>query len=300
MDSTVHGGGVVPAITERVYYTGSDTLLEGYALCYNFDASDVSAENLTLSAGVDEECSARRLQVEKPNLNNCVHFAGVVSAKSAGMVGPGWLEINKPGSVCNIYCNASADHGTTGTAMNSGQILTFTLDSYSFVYQGVGGSGAAMVLQDVDRSTTAGLVMAELMTGMPSGGAQVISSLHTTGVVSAGGVVCIAPFGVTILDSTPFTVALDLTAALTACLVATEGKWIGQTKRFVMTTSCGANGVVLTVSTSRDLSASVLTVKTPNVATVSMVPDNSACTATWNGDAWVVMVNSSIIAVTYA
>jgi hypothetical protein len=110
----VHGGGTAPTLTRRVYYTGSDELLEGYALCYNYDASDVTAENLTLSAGVAEECPARRLQVEKPSVNNCVHFAGVVSNKHAsGFTGPGWVEINMPGSICNIYAAANVDHGPT-------------------------------------------------------------------------------------------------------------------------------------------------------------------------------------------
>ena len=42
----VHGG-AAETYTMRVYYSGSDTLYEGYALCFNFDALDVNAENRT-------------------------------------------------------------------------------------------------------------------------------------------------------------------------------------------------------------------------------------------------------------
>jgi hypothetical protein len=279
-----------------VYYTGSDELLEGYALCYNFDASDVSAENLTLSAGVDEECPARRLQVEKPSINNSVHFAGVVSNKHAsGFTGPGWVEINMPGSVCNIYAAASVDHGSTGTGMNSGQILTFDLDAYTFTYDGIIGEGSAIVLQDVDRSSTNGLVMAELCIGVPSGGVQTINSTHWAAeqVVSTGGALCISPFGVTYFTSIGLT-ALALTNPITCCLVAADGEWINQVKQFRTTTSVGATGLEITASTARNVGASVLTVVTPASLTQSIVSDNVTTTFTWTGAQWNIFTNSSV------
>jgi hypothetical protein len=290
----VHGGGTSPTVTRRVYYTGSDTLLEGYALCYNFDASDVSAENLMLSAGVDEECPARRIQVEKPSLNNCAHFAGVVSNKSAGVTGPGWVEINLPGSVCNIYAAASVDHGSTGTGMNTGQTLTFSVGQYYFKYTGLPGAGSAVVLQDVDRSSTAGLVMAELQIGQPSGGVQLVATTETADVVSAGGVLCIAPFGVTILDSTVYTTCLDQTAALTCCLVDGDGGWIGQKKVFRCLVSTVTAHWAVTLSTANQLNASVLVAKTAAsyTATFSAGGDGNIH-ATWNGDAWEFVLNSS-------
>jgi hypothetical protein len=293
----VHGGGTAPSTTQRVYYTGTDELLEGYALCYNFDASDVSAENLTLSAGVDEECPARRLQVEKPSVNNCVHFAGVVSNKHAsGFTGPGWIEINMPGSICNIYAAASVDHGSTGTGMNTGQILTFDLDAYTFTHDGCIGSGSAIVLQDVDRSSTNGLVMAELCTGMPSGGVQTVNSTHFAAEqdVSVGGVLCMAPFGVTILPSTAFT-ANALTAALTTCLVAADAQWLGQYKEFRQTVSTGATGVQITASTALwPYSSTAPRVTTPAVLTTSIVTNLVTFNARWDGIAWVIGTNSSV------
>lgn len=292
----VHGGGTSPTIRRRVYYTGTDTLEEGYALCYNFSASDVSAENLTLSAGVGEECPARRIQVSKPTVNNCVHFAGVVTGKYSGFTGPGYIEINEPGSVCNIYAAANVDHGTAGKGMNTGQILTFDLDAYTFTHAGCPGAGSAIVLQDVDRSSTNGLVMAELCVGAPSGGVQTINSTHFAAeqAVSTGGALCLAPFGVTLLTSANLT-AKALTAALTNTLLAAEGEFIGQTKRFGLTTSVGTSNVVVTVSTATHLNSSTLTTTAPADLVISLDADNTGFIATWNGQQWEIVTNSDTI-----
>jgi hypothetical protein len=121
----VHGGGTSPTQRRRVYYTGTDTLKEGYALCYNFDATDVTAENLTLSqADSLVETPARRLQVEKPTINNSTHFAGVVSQKFTDFTGPGWIEINMPGSVCNIWAGANCDCPEVSVTSGQEQIVT--------------------------------------------------------------------------------------------------------------------------------------------------------------------------------
>lgn len=299
----VHGGGATPYVTQRVYYIGSDTLKEGYALCYNFDSYDQSAEALsthlnTGDYGVDDFSPARRIQVEKPSLNNCAHFAGTVSEKGEGLVGPCWVEINLPGSVCNIYAYANADHGSTGVGMNTGQTLTFTTGQYYFRYTGLPGMGSATVLQDVDRSTTAGLVMAELQVGPPSGGVQVVASTETTGVVSAGGVLCIAPFGVTVLDSTPFTTCIDLTAALTCCLVGTDGGWIDQKKIFRSTVSTTTAAWAVTWSVANHLNASALGALTAASYTASFSAGaNSTIHTYWNGDTWLFSLNASTIIV---
>ena len=301
----VHGGGTSPTISRRVYYIGTDTLYEGYALCYNFDSYDQSAEGIsthinTGDFGVDDASPARRIQVEKPSINNCVHFAGVVSEKSDGVTGPGWVEIYLPGSVCNIYAYASADHGSTGTGMNTGQTLTFTANQYYFQRTGLPGSGSAIVLQDVDRSSTAGLCQAELMTGPPSGGVQIVASTETTGVVSAGGALCIAPFGVTVLDSTSMTTCIDFTAALTCCLLAADGGWVGQKKVFQSAISTTTAHWAITGSTTNQINASALVAKTAASYTASMSAtnvDTLVVDMTWNGASWEMVLNSSAIVV---
>lgn len=289
MDSTVHGGGVVPAITERVYYTGSDTLLEGYALCYNFNASDVSAENLVLSAGADEECAARRLQVAKPSYLNSLHFAGVVSGKCTGFVGPGWVEINKPGSVCNIFCNADADQAGTNS-VNTGQVLTFSTGQYYFKYAGLPGAGAALVLQDVDRSTTAGLVMAELLVGYPSGGYNIVisSQMFAGATVSTGGSVTkFPPAGITALHVTA------LTADVTLLLKGAMGKWVGQTKIFrVLGTLDGGDDFLVSVSLGHRAIASTLLAMGDAAIVASLDAAGEQIMCVWTGNRWEVYPNA--------
>lgn len=184
----IHGG-AAPNLTESVYYTGTDTLKEGYALCFDFNAADVNSENVALTAiNVGEECwnDARRVLVEEPQEGNKMHFAGVVAKESDGMTGPGWVTIHRPGSICNVYAASNCDH-EEGSGYSSGQILNFVAgaSAYQFEDGGFMGCGAAMVLQDVDRSSTAGLVMAELMTGPPTGGIIDVDGIAATGSVSA-------------------------------------------------------------------------------------------------------------------
>lgn len=243
----VHGQGTSPTFTRRVYYTGSDTLYEGYALCYNFDARDVTGENLTLSqADSLTDTPARRIQVEKPSVNNSFHFAGTVSNKSSGFTGPGFVEINMPGSVCNIYAAANCDHeGSSG--VQSGQILSFSPGSYLFTYAGMPGAGSAVILGDVDRSSANGLVMAELMTGVSSGGVQTIVStdMSAGGTVSAGGSILTAKitnFGVT---------QVGVTAGATADITYTQtgdGTYIGQQKVYKLVNALSSNDFAVTIS----------------------------------------------------
>jgi hypothetical protein len=232
----VHGGGSAPTYTRRVYYTGTDTLQEGYALCYNYDAADQTPETLTTwgdgtTVSLADSLTAtpaRRIQVEKPSIFNLCHFAGVVTAKGAGFTGPGYLEINMPGSVCNIYSGANTDHEQGTSSIPSGQIITVTNQSYAFKYTGLPGCGSAVVLGDVDRSSTNGLVMAELMTGQQSGGVQEIWNQGTAGTVgeemiagtatSLGGSVYLIPYGTIVLNLSA--TAAALTASLTGMLAS--------------------------------------------------------------------------------
>lgn len=194
--NTIHGG-AAPSLTTSVFYTGSDTLGEGYTLCYDFNAFDVNQENVTqTSPNVGEEvwADARRVLVEKCTEQNKVHFAGVVAADSDGVTGPGWVTIHRPGSICNVYTNSDVDSesptsGTEGAGTAQGELVNVVVDQYYMKRFGFPGCGAAMVLQDVNRGTTAGTVMCELMTGLPSGGINVLAamtSLHN-GVASSLG-----------------------------------------------------------------------------------------------------------------
>jgi hypothetical protein len=294
-----------------VYYTGTDELQEGYALCYNFDSIDRSAENISLASGqegADDESPARHIQVEKPSMENAMWFAGVVSAKYAGFTGPGYIEINMPGSICNIWCNANVDHAeetllktTTGTGIATGQIVTFGTNSYAFTYAGCGGEGSAMVLQDVDRSSTAGLVQAKLQAGMPSGGFQncysVNSSTYMAAATSAvgvafstGGSVHVPKCGVTQIS---YSVA---TADWTSLVSRNDGQWVGQTKIFKIADSdvLGAAALtagidyLVTVSLATVINTSLVGSDVPGSATVvfSLDTANDTLKCVWNGTSW--------------
>jgi hypothetical protein len=255
-----------------VYYTGTDTLKEGYALCYNFNATDVSAENLTYSVVESTtETPARRIQVEKPSALNSFHFAGVVAQKFTDFTGPGYLEINLPGSTCNVWAGVDADHEGSG-AMQSGQVIGF--DGYTFSSESALGCGSAIVLQDVDRSTTNGLVFAELMTGPPSGGTQtLVSTDMTAGVaVSTGGVLLaslVSPVGITQMNVTDGTMTADVT------FTQADGTYPGQTKVFRNVTAVDQE-LVVTFTTAVSGAARV----------VSLDAAGETAYAVWTGTAW--------------
>lgn len=83
---------------KRVYYAGTDTLKNGYAMCYNRDIGTATA--------VDWE---RASEVEKPATGKLHQFAGlVVGLPSAGKAGPCRLSIvdARVGQVCLGYCKA--------------------------------------------------------------------------------------------------------------------------------------------------------------------------------------------------
>ncbi len=94
---------------KRVYYVGSDQLLEGYALCY--DNASVVADVGKDSIGVS---------VIKPATANLGMFAGVVTANTAGRTGPCWCEVytNTAGTAVPMYTNEamSAAGATMGIA----------------------------------------------------------------------------------------------------------------------------------------------------------------------------------------
>lgn len=138
-----------PCFPIRVFYTGTDTLQEGYALCYDWDAASKTVNSVTT-------LEDRFITVEKPSFNNLAHFAGVVAPGSAGKQGPCHIEIIAPAYVqpnVNIWCDedvAAAD------------LLGITPGSYAFtkgaIYDGI---FRARSLEAQDRSSTAGPVMVQ-------------------------------------------------------------------------------------------------------------------------------------------
>jgi hypothetical protein len=188
MSNFVQIGGV-PTKTRRVFLR-SGTANEGYAVCYNWDAVGVTMENdaTSLNTAITDWCDARRGMVDVPDAGNNMHFAGVVDRKSDGVVGPNWIVINEPGSICNIYTDSviTTNAGDTPPIGNP-TLVTFTIGTHSaasfttlngvFKFNGLPGEGSAWALEET--TTTPQLVMAQLQTGPPSGGVQAIGSNAT-------------------------------------------------------------------------------------------------------------------------
>ena len=137
---------------KHVYYTGSDTLKPGYALCYDRDT--ITAENAAGTALVATASSyGRHSWVEKPASGNLHNFAGIVGPGQQMMAGPCWVEIIQPlpGLVIDVFSDISCTANTTW--------LTIQPASYY-----IGGAGEGLIigiaLQTVDRSSTNGLVQA--------------------------------------------------------------------------------------------------------------------------------------------
>ena len=299
-ENMIHGGGA-PVLTESVYYTGTDTLLEGYALCYDFNAADVNQENATQEAGTDDGViipdvgeeyfnSARRLLVEKPAEGNKIHFAGIVAKESDGVTGPGWVKIHKPGSICNVYCYSNCDHeGTAPTA--SGQKIALVVGQY-YMMDGpcFPGKGAATVLQDIDRSSTAGLVMAELDNGpLPSGGiVKNVGTLATiSGAATLSDVLATYPMycGVYEIDDTN---AASADVILSMDVLSTDGKFIGQKVMFIGGASMVSSAASIELHAIQKAQFSTYA-GTVTSAAASLSDTGEYVALEWNGVNWTVL-----------
>lgn len=126
----------------KVWYTGSDQLDRGYALCFNRDAGTAASKDMS-----------RASEVEKPTAANMRHFAGLVMNKPAG-VGPCEVTIAMPnGAIVDGYTTEACTLDTT--------LLSVVAGSY---YLGGVDEGAVIgrAFQTVDRSSTNGRVQLRL------------------------------------------------------------------------------------------------------------------------------------------
>ena len=148
----------------RVYYTGTETLGEGWTLCYDADRGTVTAPDGT-----------RVFMVEKPSLTNMMNVAGWVNEVSNQKTGPCYITINVPGSACKVL-------SAIPTAINATR-MTACAEQWYMYHAGFVGKGSALALQTVAGLTQAvpGLVQAATDYGPQSGGVQ--SLVPTTGAV---------------------------------------------------------------------------------------------------------------------
>ncbi len=135
---------------KRVYYTGSDTIKGGYALCY--DRDNITAKNPSNSALLAvSESYARHNYVEKPAAGNLHNFAGLVSLDGEEKVGPCYVDIVQPqeGVVVHAFTDQSCVMGET--------YLSIQAADYEIGSSGE-GPVIGLALRTVDRSGTNGIV----------------------------------------------------------------------------------------------------------------------------------------------
>ena len=131
-----------------MYYTGSDTLKEGYCLCYDIDTTTVDAATLT--------SDARGFYVEKPSATNVRFFAGVVAAQSDGVTGPACIDIidiSDRNMSANVWTEENCTIGTT--------VLSVKPASYA-AGSSLEGPAIGIATQTIDRSSTNGVAQAKL------------------------------------------------------------------------------------------------------------------------------------------
>jgi len=296
MSNKVSGGGVIQR-TKRVFLR-SGTANEGYAVCYNWDAVGVTAENETLTTApygrpvgtaITDWCDARRLMVEAPSYDNNLHFAGVVDAASDGVVGPNWISIHTPGSVCKVYCAVTIDprDGTT-TTKNSYELLNFGICTNSvgvagstapyingqFRTGGQPGAGAAVALEA--ETSGSALVQAELCEGPPSGGVQVIAMTTTL-------------TGATVINHGEVVITSLAAAAGVASIAVQDGRFSGQRAIFRVSANPTNTVKISFTGATPNLSAEYLTAAPLVAATAaSLDAADEFLDIEWNGVKWVV------------
>jgi len=222
-----------------VWFTGATALLEGQAVCYDYDYGTATAYD-----------AKRTNRVELPSITNARWFAGVAARNYAAQANGQFVEINAPGSTCNILSKASTTIGVGRLTFECGG----TYAGY-FRYQGFEGAGSAVPLQTVDRSSTAGKCLARLEVGSQSGGVEVVT------LAAAGGATVCMVGGVSYIVGT--SISADATFTLA------DGTLSGQRKAFsVITTAVTTNNFVVTVTSGIQGIANA--VPTTALATITM------------------------------
>lgn len=107
----------------RVYFTGTDTLVTGMALC--FDSNSTTGGTIT-TAQTD-----RSYSVEKPADGNLRQFAGLVDISSNGVTGPAWINIARPNRAYPTIVTARVYGTTTGSSFGGSTVLGVVGGTYS-------------------------------------------------------------------------------------------------------------------------------------------------------------------------
>jgi hypothetical protein len=247
------------ALLRKVWYSGSDAVTKGYGLCYNRDyGTATDADGL------------RDRHVALPDNTNNNSFAGVAAHSYAAVSGGQWIEICEPGSVCEIYVDASVTIGDN--LFTTCQIGGGGSGTFEVTYLGFMGKGTARIMQT---RTGAGLVLAELMTGPESG---LIETLALT--TASTGATPAMKGGVTVYTTGGANLAGDVTDTLA------NGTYLGMKKRFFCVTAPGANDIVITVTAGEQLDGAT------DLATMELDGTGDDSLLEWGGTKWRLMHNA--------
>jgi len=135
----------------KVRYTGDAAVVKGQGFCYERDYVG-TAEGETAA----EACGLRDKRVELLNEDNVGDFAGVATQAYLAKTGGQVIEIAEPGSICMGYTDQSCTINVTLLSLNT---------AGTFTAVGSGSGVIARALQTVDRSSTPGTVLVELIGG---------------------------------------------------------------------------------------------------------------------------------------
>lgn len=260
-------------IKKNVWYSSVVALLEGQAVCYDWDFTGDGATY----------AEARRYNhVETPTTLNAQHFAGVAVRGYSAVSGGQLIEIYVPGSVCNILCGKDTD-----TVVGAG-LLTFDVTTGfkgEFRYAGLPGEGSAQPLQTTTGDASdPGKCMALLQGSPQSGGVEVVA-LQTTGGVWAPGSFMLA--GTTFLGGGAITGEANT-------LALGDGTILGQRKKFqIDAVAITGYNIVITPTTGEDPAG------TDAIVTVTHTANTGAFAVyEWTG-AWTVTgISAAKVAVT--
>jgi len=157
---------------KRVLYEGTSTIYEGMPLCYNYDTTDnIDGYDNTDGAGTttDEghQNEGKYNRVEDPSDDNIEFFAGVVAGTDKhGVTGDGatWLDIYAPNdAIVPVRTDANCTVGTTKLYLEGADLELGSIGAE------VGNASklVAIAMETVDRSSTAGVVLARLFMPNP-------------------------------------------------------------------------------------------------------------------------------------
>ncbi|KKL98285.1 hypothetical protein LCGC14_1825980 [marine sediment metagenome] len=262
------------AVSQHVWFMGTGALLEGQAVCFNWDFG---------TAG-DVDCR-RFNRVEPPSITNAQFFAGVAardySANANGATRPQLIEIYGPGSLCKVLGISSASDTVIGVGRLTFEITSAVATNGTFRYSGLAGEGSCIPMQTQDVSDEQ-LILALLdPPGLPSGGLEVITAINNSaiGTVMVGGTTLVT--GVALGDADCTYILPDATRD-------------GLRKKIkVITSELTTNDFVVTVTTGRTHALADSGLATVTWAGASTTVDMQV-TLEWD-EAWIVQTLSKVM-----